>query len=73
MDHVLHLPDEVGKQVHGEPDMNAFWVRVSQMALEDRVIAQRLSQSSEQGRRGEYATDEVEAFFAQWSDCRHEG
>jgi len=32
------------------------------------MIAERLAKSSEQGRRGEYATDEVNTFFAQWSD-----
>ena len=68
MDIVLHLPDEIGKQLQEQPDPNKFLLMAVQTALEEQMIARRLAKSSEQGRRGEYATNEVNAFFAQWSD-----
>ena len=68
MELVIQIPDELGKQINSQPDPNEFLVKAAQAALEDQMIAKRLAKSSEQGRRGEYATDEVNAFFAQWSD-----
>ena len=70
MDLVIHFPDELRQQLQEQPDANNFVVKATQAALEDQMIARRLAKSSEQGRRGEYATDEVNAFFAQWSDYK---
>jgi len=68
MDLTIHVPEELGQKIKKQPDPNNFIVMAAQVALEDQIIARRLAKSSEQGRRGEYATDEVNAFFAQWSD-----
>ena len=70
MDFTIHVPDEIGQKIKAQPDPNEFFVRAAQVALEDQMIARRLAKSSAQGRRGEYATDEVNAFFAQWSDYK---
>ncbi|MGN7613966.1 hypothetical protein ACQZV8_18005 [Magnetococcales bacterium HHB-1] len=68
MDVMVHFPDEIGQQLQKQPDLNDFIVKAAQMALEEQMIAQRLTRSQEQSDRGEDATEEVEAFFAKWND-----
>ncbi len=67
MDMTIHFPDELGKRIQQLPDGNDLVVRATQVALERRVIAERLERSSQQGNQGDYATDAVGAFFDKWS------
>ena len=70
MDFTIHVSDALGRKIQEQPDPNDFIIKAAQVALEDQIIARRLAQSSEQGRRGEYATSEINTFFAKWSDYK---
>lgn len=70
MKFTIHVPDELGQKIKKQPDTDAFFINAAQAVFEEQMIALRLAKSSEQGKRGEYATEEVDAFFAQWSDYK---
>ena len=72
MDIVINFPDEMEQDLMKRPDAQEFVVKATQAALEKEFISVNLAESSAQGDRGEYASDEeMSEFFAQWS--RYEG
>lgn len=68
MNITVDFPDEIGKVVAQLPDMNEFLVKAARVALEDKQEEEELLLSIQEADRGEYATEEVNAFFAKWSN-----
>ena len=68
MDIMVHFPDDVGKAVSQQPNVNEFLVNAAKNALRDRFLDEHTEIALQEAERGEYATEEVSAFFAQWSN-----
>ena len=67
MDLTIRIPEELGRRIKEQPDLNDFMVKAAQAALEERGLAQRLAKSAAQADRGEYADPKkLEAFFDKW-------
>lgn len=68
MDITVNFPDKVGKVVAQLPNVNEFLVEAAETALADKLLADDIALSIQEADRGEYATEEVNAFFAKWSN-----
>lgn len=68
IDITIHFPDNIGKAVTQLPNMNEFLVQATEKALQERYLDTHTKAALQEADRGEYATEEVEAFFAKWSD-----
>jgi predicted transcriptional regulator len=68
MDVTFSLPDELGRKIKALPDGNDLVVTALQMVVERETIAQGLAESSAQGNRGEYVSDEeMNSIWSKWS------